>query len=116
VLVVVDKDVNIHNSLEVVRAMAARWQPGTASKILKNAVGLSTDPSSMGDSNNTGYNSHLSSKIIVDATRQWPEEGGPEKFAPMNKDCLLDSFPDALAVAENKWGHMITAQRKKYTN
>ena len=62
--------------------------------------------------NNTGYNSHLSSKIIVDATRQWPEEGGPEKFAPMNKDCLLDSFPDALTVVENKWGHMITAQKK----
>ena len=114
VLVVVDKDVNIHNSLEVVRAMAARWQPGTASKILKNAVGLSTDPSSMGDPNSTGYNSHLSSKIIVDATRQWPEEGGPENFAPMNKDCLLDSYPDSFNIIENKWGQMITAQRKKY--
>jgi len=98
------------------RAVAARWQPGTASKILKHAVGLSTDPSSMGDPDITGYNSHLSSKIIVDATRQWPEEGGPENFAPMNKDCLLDSFPDALNVVENKWGHMITAQRKKYND
>ena len=116
VLVIVDKDVNIHNSLEVIRAIAARWQPGTASKILKNAVGLSTDPSSMGDPDITGYNSHLSSKIIVDATRQWPEEGGPESFAPMNKDCLLDSFPDALNVVEKKWGHMITAQRKKYND
>jgi len=96
--------------------MAARWQPGTASKILKNAVGLSTDPSSMGDPDITGYNSHLSSKIIVDATRQWPEEGGPESFAPMNKDCLFDSFPDALNVVEKKWGHMITAQRKKYND
>ena len=34
----------------------------------------------------------------------------------MNKDCLLDSFPDALNVVENKWGHMITAQRKKYND
>jgi hypothetical protein len=28
----------------------------------------------------------------------------------------LDSFPDALNVVENKWGHMITAQRKKYND
>jgi len=33
----------------------------------------------------------------------------------MNKDCLLDSFPDALNVVEKKWGHMITTQRKNTT-
>ena len=52
---------------------------------------------------------------FMDAIEASGLKKAPENFAPMNKDCLLDSFPDALNVVENKWAHMITAQRKNTT-
>jgi 3-polyprenyl-4-hydroxybenzoate decarboxylase len=46
----------------------------------------------------------LSSKIIIDATRQLPAEGGPKTFAPVSRQLLAESFPELFAQTDAKWG------------
>ena len=44
----------------------------------------------------------IGSKIIIDATRQLPEEGGPEKYPKLNRACLLEEFPDVFERVDRK--------------
>ena len=53
--------------------------------------GLPLDPSQR-DRNKT-------SKIVIDATRQWPGEGGPELFPRTNRELLTTLAPDAFVFA-----------------
>ena len=46
-------------------------------------------------------------KIAIDATRQWPEEGGPENFPRWNRTLLEEGAPEAIANVDAKWGEMI---------
>jgi hypothetical protein len=38
----------------------------------------------------------IGSKIIIDATRQLPDEGGPAVYPTLNRVRLLEEFPDVF--------------------
>lgn len=91
VIVVVDNDLDVLDRTQMLFAMGSRWQPYPAAEIMKDAPGIITDPSA------PVYG--RSSKIVVDATRQWPEEGGPQVYAKRNRELLDRGAPDAMAEA-----------------
>lgn len=94
-LIVVDKDVDILNRTEVMQAVGARWQPYPAAEIIKEARGMPLDPSAP--------KRPMSSKIVIDATRQWPEEGGPKVYPERNRDLLNKLAPEAKKLVDARW-------------
>jgi UbiD family decarboxylase len=88
VVIVVDKDVNILDRTEVIAAVGARWQPYPASQVIEKTLGLFTDPSQ------TEY--ARTSKMVIDATRQLPGEGGKEVFPKSNRELLLELAPESF--------------------
>jgi 3-polyprenyl-4-hydroxybenzoate decarboxylase len=46
----------------------------------------------------------MTSKIVIDATKQLPGEGGPENFAELNRTLLVEGAPDAFDQVDAKWG------------
>ena len=95
ITIVVDKDVNIHNFREVMHAVATRWQPGAASLIIPRGQGSSLDPSAP--------ERGLISKIIIDATRQLPEENGPKTYPPVSRQLLENAAPNVFDLVDSKW-------------
>lgn len=95
VLIIVDDDVRIRDTGQVMAALGSRWQPSPASQLIPQTAALPLDPSLGGKM--------LTSKIIIDATRQFPSEGGPAKWPPSNRTIFTDAFPKALAAADAKW-------------
>jgi 4-hydroxy-3-polyprenylbenzoate decarboxylase len=93
--VVVDKDVDVLNRTEVMQAVGARWQPYPASEIIQEARGMALDPSSP--------RRPFSSKIVIDATRQLPEEGGPKVYPERNRDLLTKLAPESFRIVEQNW-------------
>jgi len=91
ITVALDDDVDLLNRQEVLRAITARWQPHPATAIIERAAGVITDPSPR--------ETRVTSKIAIDATRQWPEEGGPDIYAGNNRDLLNELAPKALDEA-----------------
>lgn len=104
VVIVVDDDVNILDSSDVMAAIGARWQPDPAAKILKKAPGLFTDPSQV------IYGQ--TSKIVIDATRQLPEEGGQEEFPKSNREYLNEEAPDTMTIVDAKFGDMLKGWKR----
>ena len=51
------------------------------------------------------------SKIAIDATRQWPEEGGPPHRPEMNRALLENGAPDAFDRVDDEWGELIKSWR-----
>ncbi len=94
VVIVVDDDVDIYSYDAVMRALSARWQP-SASVMLPQTQGGKADPSITTPG--------LSSKMVIDATRQWPIEGGPVDFAPVSRQLLLAEEPDIFARIDSMW-------------
>ena len=47
--------------------------------------------------------SWLTSKIIIDATRQWPNEGGPENWPPASRELLEEKSPETFALVAERW-------------
>ena len=47
------------------------------------------------------------SKIVIDATMQWPEEGGPQTYAKRNRVLLEELAPDALAQVHATFGEAL---------
>jgi len=103
VTIVVDDDVDVLNWYEVGLAMGARYTPATATEIFTGR-GMPLDPSSAhrGDS----------SKIVIDATRQLPAEGGPDVYPELNRTLLEKLAPDAFDVAIGNWGDVINSWGK----
>jgi len=99
VVVVVDDDLDVTNQEQMLAALGARWQPAGATRIYDSLPALPLDPSLVKRARG--------SKIAIDATRRWPEEGGPKAFAPMNRTLLEEGAPDAIATVDQKWGEMI---------
>jgi len=95
ITVIVDQDVDIYDFDAVMRVAGARWQPHPATHIIEKARGSSTDPSirKRGES----------SKIVIDATRQLPVEGGPEAYSSTNRQALVDGQPDVFELVDRKW-------------
>ena len=100
VTIVVDEDVDVLNWYEVGLAVGARYTPATATEIFSGR-GMPLDPSSSAEDR------YASSKLVIDATRQWPEEGGPENYAELNRTLLEKLAPDAFDVAMDNWGDTI---------
>lgn len=105
ILIVVDEDVDVYDQYQVGLAVGAHMRPETSTKILRGR-GMPLDPSA-GDRN------ALSSKLVIDATRQWPEEGGPEEYPALNRTLLEELAPDALPDTLEKWGDVINNWGKR---
>ena len=99
VVIVLDKDVDLMDISQIMAAISSRWQPNPAAHIFENLPGLPLDPSQR-DRNKT-------SKIVIDATRQLPGEGGPATFPRTNREILTTLAPEALARVDAKWGDLI---------
>ena len=84
-------------------ALGARWQPDGSTHIYPKLPGMPLDPSAVkrGQTN----------KIAIDATRQWPEEGGPSSFPSRNRALLEAGAPDAIARVDEQWGELIRSWR-----
>ena len=104
VIIVVDKDINILDPLEMLFAVGSRWQPSPASEILENAFGLMTDPSQI--------EYQKTSKIVIDATKQIPGEGGQEVFPETNRALLEKGAPDIWTIVDNKFGEKLKAWKE----
>jgi 4-hydroxy-3-polyprenylbenzoate decarboxylase len=99
VVIMLDDDVNLMDQSQVMFAVSSRWQPHPAAKIFEKLPGLPLDPSQPDRSK--------TSKIIIDATRQWPEEGGPASFPRTNRSILIENAPDAFARVDAQWADVI---------
>jgi len=85
VVIVVDKDINVLDRTDVMFAVGSRWQPHPATHIIEDTLGLFTDPSQVEYAR--------TSKIVIDATRQLPGEGGKEIFPQTNRALLKAGAP-----------------------
>lgn len=104
VCIVVDKDVDVLNRDEVMQAVGARWQPHPAAEIIREARGMPLDPSSP--------NRPMSSKIVIDATRQLPGEGGPEIYPERNRDLLEKMAPESFSLVERNWAQYLKGWKR----
>jgi 4-hydroxy-3-polyprenylbenzoate decarboxylase len=94
VVIVVDDDINILNPSEILHALGARWQP-SASLLIPQSQMFMPDPS------RTKWG--LSSKMVIDATRQLASEGGPESWAPLNRELLKEGAPGVFDRVDANW-------------
>jgi 4-hydroxy-3-polyprenylbenzoate decarboxylase len=99
VMIVVDADVDVMDISQVIAAVSSRWQPHPAMKVFESLPGLPLDPSQ--------HTRSRTSKVIIDATRQFPEEGGPDSYPPTNRSLLTEGAPDAFARVDAKWADII---------
>ena len=80
VTIVVDDDVDVLNTRQVMHAVGSRWQPHPATLVIPHAWGSVIDPSAAKPG--------VISKIVIDATRQYPDEGGPASWPPVSRSYL----------------------------
>jgi 4-hydroxy-3-polyprenylbenzoate decarboxylase len=99
ITVVLDDDVDLMNQQDVLRAIVSRWQPHPATHILENGRGIIIDPSQR--------EARKTSKIAIDATRQLPEEGGPDVFAANSRDLFNELQPDAISDSEKLYAELL---------
>ncbi len=92
---VVDKDIDTTDMTQVLHAMASRWQPHPASLIIPQTWSIPLDPSSP--------SLFITSKIIIDATKQLPAEGGPRKWQPVSRVLLEEKAPESFKLVEERW-------------
>jgi UbiD family decarboxylase len=96
-VIIVDKDVDVLNFRDVLHAVGSRWQPHRASLTIPQMTGM---PSSIDPSTPV---SGITSKIIIDATRQFPAEGGPESWPPVSRAVLEEHCPEAFELVDSQW-------------
>ncbi len=99
IVVVVDPDIDVLNQQQMLFAIGSRWQPNPASHIIDEIRGMPLDPSLS--------NRPMSSKIVIDATRQWPEEDGPADYPELNRTLLERGAPEVFERIEAKWGPLM---------
>jgi 4-hydroxy-3-polyprenylbenzoate decarboxylase len=100
VIVVVDKEMNVLDPVEMLFTMGSRWQPYPASEIIQEARGIITDPSAR--------EPLKTSKIVIDATKQWPEEGGPDVYPERNRALLEQGAPEAIPSVDQEFGALLS--------
>jgi len=94
IVIVVDDDVDIMNPGAVLKALGSRWQP-TASVMVPQTQMMMPDPSRQ--------TPMLSSKIVIDATRQLPQEGGPVQWPATNRELLEEGASGAFDLVDENW-------------
>lgn len=95
VVVVVDSDIDPTDTARVMHAIGTRWQPDPASLTVKQSIHIPVEPSCR--------EMFLSSKIVIDATRQLPAEGGPEVFPLDNRTVVEERAPEAFETVDRNW-------------
>jgi len=85
VVTVVDKDIDVMDRTQIMFALGSRWQPAPATETIGDVQGIVTDPSQPVQGR--------TSKIIIDATMQWPEEGGEKNSPPPTAPCSRRTNP-----------------------
>jgi UbiD family decarboxylase len=103
VVIVVDSDINILDPSQVLHALGARWQPA-ASLLIPQTQMMMPDPSRP--------RWGLSSKMVMDATRQLPGEGGPKSWAPLNRELLIQGAPGAFELVDSRWDAYLKGWRE----
>ena len=103
VVIVVDDDVDVLDAAEVLRAIGSRWQPNASLLIPRTQMHM-PDPSRLVRG--------LSSKMVIDATRQLPGEGGPASWAPTNHELLLKGAPGVFDLVDERWPEYMKGRRK----
>ena len=98
IVIVVDKDVNVVDDHEILYAIGSRWQP-TASAITNQTRISMPDPSLA--------KRGLTSKIVIDATRQLPDEGGPPSWPPVSRELLVEGVPNLFEEVDAKFDDFI---------
>jgi 4-hydroxy-3-polyprenylbenzoate decarboxylase len=104
VVIVVDDDIDVMDSAAVRFAVGSRWHPSTASKIFDGRRAFPLDPAAP--------DRKTTSKIIIDATRQWPEEGGPPFYQELNRAVFEKAAPGAIARVTARWPEQLLAERR----
>jgi UbiD family decarboxylase len=104
IVIVVDDDIDILDSAAVRFAIGSRWQPATATEILKDKRAFSLDPGSP--------DRKTTSKAIIDATRQWPAEGGPPVYQELNRTVLERAAPGVVERVKAKWPRKLLRERR----
>ena len=94
-IIVVDNDVNILDLRAVMHAVGSRWQPHPASLKIEQMQGMVVDPSTQQNG--------LTSKMVIDATRQLPAEGGPDSYPPVSRQLLSQLQPDVFDYVDSRW-------------
>lgn len=99
IVIVVDEDLDVTNQEQMLAALGTRWQPVNSTHVYESMNGLPLDPSAV--------RRGRTSKIAIDATRQWPDEGGPKTFPPLNRTLLESGAPEVFAAVDERWGELI---------
>lgn len=107
VVIVVDKDIDVMDKTQVMFAVGSRWQSARAIEIMQNQRGLITDPSLV--------ETRKTDKVIIDATRQLPEEGGRTEFPSTNRALLAESAPEVFEEVDRLYGAVLRTWGKSLT-
>ncbi|MDE0130567.1 MAG: UbiD family decarboxylase [Gammaproteobacteria bacterium] len=94
-IIILDKDVDPTDITRVLHAVTTRWQPWPASLTVRQTFSFMIDPSTQRNA--------LSSKILIDATRQLPAEGGPNVFAEDNRTVMEERAADSFKLVDRRW-------------
>jgi 4-hydroxy-3-polyprenylbenzoate decarboxylase len=101
VVIVTDDDLDVMSQSDMLIALGSRWQPFKATQLYERKPASFFEPSSP--------DGKFTSKAAIDATRQWPEEGGPKEFAGFNRGLFqAAAAPDILARVQAKWPDQLT--------
>jgi 4-hydroxy-3-polyprenylbenzoate decarboxylase len=95
IVMMVDDDVNLWNPADLFMAFATRWQAYPASHVFEDLPTMPLEPSSPVR--------ERTSKIVIDATRQLPEEGGPEIYSEYSRHVLTRHDPEIFERIDAKW-------------
>lgn len=94
-IIVVDGDIDLHDKNQIFHALGTRWQPSPASLLIPQTRGFPLDPSAP-----TRW---VTSKMIIDATRQLPAEGGPEKWPQVSRVIIQEKSPGTFELVDRRW-------------
>jgi len=84
-------------------ALGARWQPQPATVIIPESRGMPLDPSLV--------KRPMTSKIVIDATRQLPDEGGPKVYQALNRTELERLAPESFDRVTARWNRWVGKYR-----
>ncbi|MDH3510336.1 MAG: UbiD family decarboxylase [Gammaproteobacteria bacterium] len=99
IVMMVDDDVDLWNPADLFMAFATRWQAYPASHVFEDLPTMPLEPSSPVR--------ERTSKIVIDATRQLPEEGGPEIYSEYSRQVLTRHDPEIFERIDEKWADAI---------
>jgi UbiD family decarboxylase len=94
-IIVVDKDIDLHDKDQIFHALGTRWQPNPGSLLIPQTKGFPLDPSAP-----TRW---VTSKMIIDATRQLPAEGGPAQWPAISRVLLEEQHPETFKLVNRRW-------------